>query len=98
MQPIEDDWEEKEDEEYDEYREEVLIGEQAEYALNRYNTDKRVGVRKIGDHHYIGNKHVIISDNDIIIPDDGERFMGTPGLWDLLHLKTLLKSTIIKTI
>ena len=91
MQPIEDDWEEKEDEEYDEYREEILIREQAEYALNRYNTDKRFGVRKIGDHHYIGNKHVIISDNDIIIPDDGERFMGTPGLWELITSKNPFK-------
>ena len=34
--------------------------------------DKTFGVRKIeiGGHHYIGDKHVIIYDNDIIVGND----------------------------
>ena len=47
--------------------------------------DTTFGARKKGGHHYIGNKHVIIKDDDIII--DGENFFGTPGLWELLMLK-----------
>ena len=37
-------------------------------------------------HHYIGNKHVIVDDNDILV--SGERFEGTPGLWELITSKT----------
>ena len=38
-------------------------------------------------HHFIGKKHVIISDNNIIIRRSGEMFIGTPGLWELLTSK-----------
>ena len=35
--------------------------------------------------HYIGNKHVIIHRDNIIV--DGEKFRGTPGLWELITAK-----------
>ena len=38
-------------------------------------------------HHYIGNQHVIIENNDIIIAKYGERFEGTEGLWELITSK-----------
>ena len=40
--------------------------------------DKTFGINKIGKHHYIGDTHVIIHNNDIIIDD--EKFTGTPSL------------------
>ena len=40
------------------------------------------GVREIDGHHYIGKKHVIVKDNNIIV--DGDTFLGTPGLWKLM--------------
>ena len=36
-------------------------------------------------HHYIGNKHVIISQNDIVV--DCETILGRPCLWELLTSK-----------
>ena len=47
--------------------------------------DKTFGINKIGKHHYIGDTHVIINNNDIIIDD--EKFKGTPDLWNLIMLK-----------
>ena len=71
----------KEPEEEEEEEEDLLIGEIARHYLNNPNTDKTFGVRKEGDHHYIGNKHVIITeDDDIIIKEGGDRFLGTHGL------------------
>ena len=67
-------------EEYEEEEKDKSIGEIAKYFLNKPDTDKTFGVRKIGDHHYIGDKHVIIKDDDIIIKEDGDRFIGTAGL------------------
>ena len=64
---------------------EELVGELAATALNRPNRDTNFGIRKEGMHHYIGNKHAIIANNDIIL--DGETIMGTPGLWELLTSK-----------
>ena len=76
-------FEEEEEEEEDE-----SIGPIARKYLNKPNTDKTFGVRKKGKHHYIGNKHVIITDDDdIIIKEDGDRFMGTAGLWALITSK-----------
>ena len=69
------------DEEYEEEEEEEedeSIREIAKKYLNMPNTDKTFGVRKIGGHHYIGDKHLIIYDNDIIV--GSYRFIGTPGL------------------
>ena len=73
---------EEEEEEEEEEVEEELVGEIAYEFLNKPFRDKTFGIRKEKSHHYIGNKHVIIKDNNIIIKDNGERFKGTPGLWE----------------
>ena len=52
--------------------------------LNNPFSDKTFGIRKEEGHHYIGNKHVIIDNNDIVIKENGERFEGTAGLWELI--------------
>ena len=76
--------EEKEEEEEDD---EELIGEIAKDYLNMEFRDKKFGIRKEKGHHYIGNKHVIIEDNDIIIAKTGEKLDGTRGLWELIMSK-----------
>ena len=56
--------------------EDVLIGEIAYKALSKPFRDTTFGVRKEGNHHYIGNKHVIITeDDDIVIKESGDRFL-----------------------
>ena len=71
-----------------EEEEDKSIGPIAKHFLNKPNTDKTFGVRKEGKHHYIGNKHVIITeDDDIVIKESGERFYGTAGLWGLITSK-----------
>ena len=67
-----------------------LIGEIAKKYLNKPNRDEIFGVRKIGRHHYIGDKHVITKDDDIIVGND--RFLGTRGLWELITYINLDKS------
>ena len=84
IQPIVKTTEEKEEEEEDD---EELVGEIAKNYLNIEFPDKKFGIRKEGIHHYIGNKHVIIKDNDIIITKTGERLEGTTGLWELIMSK-----------
>ena len=75
--------EKKEEEEEDE-----SIGEMARYYLNKSNTDKTFGIRKKRGHHYIGNKHVIVTeDDDIIIKESGDKFLGTDGVWALITFK-----------
>ena len=61
----------------------------AEYYLKvpSYSRDDKIGIRKEKGHHYIGNHHVIVKDNYIIIEKTGERFEGTPGLWRLIMFK-----------
>ena len=78
--------EDKEDEEDEE--EEESIGEIAKRYLEipPNKRDTTFGIRKEKGHHYIGNKHVIVEDDDIIF-DDGERFTGTRGLWELITSK-----------
>ena len=76
--------EEKEEEEEDD---EELIGEIAKDYLNMENRDKKFGIRKEKGHHYIGNKHVIVKNNDIIITKTGEKLDGTRGLWELIMSK-----------
>ena len=76
--------EEKEEEEEDD---EELIGEIAKDYLNMEFRDKKFGIRKEKGHHYIGNKHVIIKNNDIIIAKTGEELEGTRGLWELIMSK-----------
>ena len=79
----EEDEEEEEGEEEDE-----SVGEIARYYLNKQYRDVIFGIRKKKiknkKHHFIGNQHVIVKDNDIIIVKDGDRFKGTPGLWELI--------------
>ena len=65
----------------------------ARHFLTKPITDKIFGVRKINDHHYIGNKHVIIK-NDNIFLRDGTGFIGTPGLWGLITSKDPDKDAI----
>ena len=76
-------------EEEEEEEEDKSVGEMAEYYLKvpSYSREKKFGIRKKGIHHYIGDKHVIVKDNDIIIKETGERFEGTPGLWKLIMFK-----------
>ena len=65
--------------------EDERVGELAATFLNRPNRDTNFGIRKEGMRHYIGDKHIIIVNNDIIF--DGETIMGTPGLWELITSK-----------
>ena len=76
-------------EEYEEKMEEdeELVGKIAYEFLNKPFRDKPFGVRKKGGRHYIGSQHVVIQDNDIILTKNGERFKGTPGLWELITSK-----------
>ena len=82
IQPISKATEEEEEEE-----EEELVGELAYEFLNKPFSDKTFGIRKEKGHHYIGNQHVIIKDNDIFLPKYNERFEGTTGLWELIMSK-----------
>ena len=72
-------------EEEEEEEEEYGIGKIAKINLNRPSPGTTFGVREEQGHHYIGDKHVIIFHNDIIIGD--EKFEGTPGLWELITSK-----------
>ena len=83
--PEEEEDEEEEEEEEDD--EDESVGEIARHYLNKQYRDTTFGIRKEKDHHYIGNKHVIVHDNDIIIAKDVDRFKGTNGLWDLITLR-----------
>ena len=76
-------FEEKEKPEEDE----ELVGKIAYEYLNKPFRDRTFGVRKEGGHHLIGDQPVIIQDNDIILVRTGERFLGTPGLWELITSK-----------
>ena len=78
MQPLEEEEEDKEE------KEKKLVGRIAYKFLNMKYPDETFGIHKEGNHHYIGKTHVIIKDNDIIFKDSGERFEGTPGLWELI--------------
>ena len=95
MQPIgeasgktfEEEKEKEEPEEYEERENEELVGEIAYKYLNKPFRDKTFGIRKEGSRHFIGDQHVIIQDNDIILTRSDERFQGTPGLWELITSK-----------
>ena len=71
----------------EEEEEDELVGDIAiKYLrLDDKIKDKTFGIRKIDGHHYIGDTHVIIHKNNIIIDD--EKFIGTPNLWNLIMLK-----------
>ena len=85
IQPLGEATEEEEEEEEED--DEELVGEIAYEFLNKPFSDTTFGIRKVKGHHYIGNKHVIVDDNDIIISENGEKFKGTSGLWNLLMSK-----------
>ena len=87
IQPIGKTLEEEEEEEEEEEDDEELVGEIAYKFLNKPFSDKTFGIRKEKGHHYIGNQHVIIKDNDIFLPKYNETFKGTPGLWELIMSK-----------
>ena len=76
--------EEEEEEEDEEDEEDERVGEIARTYLNKQFRDTTFGIRKEKGDHYIGNTHVIVRDNDIYIKNTGERFEGTPGLWELI--------------
>ena len=76
---------EEEEEEKEDYKE--TVGEIAFKYLNKINRDGKFGIREEKGHHYIGDKHVIIYDNDIIIKDSGKILEGTTGLWELIMSK-----------
>ena len=88
MQPIGEATGEEEEEDEEEEEEDEGVGEIARHYLNKSYCDTTFGIRKEKDHHYIGNKHVIVDGNDIIIRKNGERFKGTSGLWELITSKT----------
>ena len=85
MQPIGETTEE--DEEEVEEEEDESVGEIARHYLNKQYRDTTFGIRKEKGHHHIGDKHVIVDDNDIILPKNGDRFKGTDGLWELITSK-----------
>ena len=61
------------------------LGEIAEEYLNNPDSDKILGIRNVEGLYYIGNKQVTIVDNNILVGD--EKFVGTPGLWELIMSK-----------
>ena len=89
IQPLKEEEEEEKEEEEDE----ELVGEIAYDFLNRPNRDTNFGIRKEKGHHFIGNQHVIVENDDIIIPKFNERFNGTGGLWELITSKKPKKFT-----
>ena len=46
--------------------------------------DYNLGIRTEGAHHFIGDTHVIVRNDDIIIPTKDKFIIGTPGIWKLL--------------
>ena len=54
----------------EEEEEDESVGDLAYIFLNRPNRDTNFGINEEEGHHYIGNRHVIVKDNDIIFPND----------------------------
>ena len=65
------------------------IGEVAEKYVRKFTTkdeaDKTYGLYDKGGKSYIGEKLVIIVDNDLVVGKD--EYEGTPGLWELILSK-----------
>ena len=65
------------------------IGEVAEKYLRKFATkgeaDTTYGLYDRHGNFYIGNKPVVIIDNNIVVDD--EEYEGTPGLWELIVSK-----------
>ena len=87
IKPLGEEGEEEEEEEEEKEEENESVGKIAKDYLNMEIRDKKFGIRKEKGHHYIGKTHVIIKDNDIIIPETGEKLEGTAGLWELIMSK-----------
>ena len=87
---------EKQEEEEEEEEVDESVGEIAMSYLKipEKERDTTFGIYKENDDHYIGNTHIIIKDDDIIIKDTGERFVGTHGLWKLITTKNLTLDNI----
>ena len=82
---------EKQEEEVDESVGEIAM---SYLKIPEKERDTTFGIYKENDDHYIGNTHIIIKDDDIIIKDTGERFVGTHGLWKLITTKNLTLDNI----
>ena len=67
-----------------------FIGPIAQEYLRKFATktesDKTYGLYDKSGSFYIGNKPVIIVDDNIVV--DGEEYQGTAGLWELIVTKT----------
>ena len=65
------------------------FGEVATNALYNFaekkGADKTFGIYAINKKFYIGDKPVVIKDNNIIADD--EEYKGTPGFWELIMLE-----------
>ena len=61
------------------------FGEIAKEYLKDPDRDTTFGIRNEEGLYYIGNKRAPIVNNNIIV--DGEKFRGTPGLWELIMSK-----------
>ena len=85
---------ELEEEEEEEEEEDESVGEIARHYLNKPNRDTNFGIRREKGKHYIGNKNVIVKNDDIIIKNTGKRFNGTAGLWGLITSKNPDKDKI----
>ena len=85
MQPICEAKGEAPEEEKEEEEELVTEGQMARVYLNRPDYDTTFGIRKENNRYYIGNKRVLIFRDNIVV--DGEKFRGTPGLWELITAK-----------
>ena len=66
-----------------------FIGDIAESYLRKFTTkaeaDRMYGLYDKVGKFYIGNKPVVINDNNIVVDD--EEYEGTPGLWELIVSK-----------
>ena len=83
----EEDEDEDEDEEDEDEEDEEDFGVAPKYYLDQLDNDEKFGIRKVKNHYYIGSKRVTFKDDDIIIMNTGERFIGTVGLWGLITSK-----------
>ncbi|XP_065675467.1 uncharacterized protein LOC136091687 [Hydra vulgaris] len=68
---------------YPEAKREIMITETKKLLPSHEESkDTTFGIRDKDGIFYIGKKPIHINDNDIII--DGEKYYGTPGLWELI--------------